>query len=214
MKVSEYERFVRETDQSGDPDVALYGIVGELGSVVSAVKRRLIASNEHWNVANREIVEELGDLLWYCFAFAQCHSAETGCEPVNLLTHDIANLRNEISSDDDRAVRIGDVLGARNRDQFLSRTADFLQRSSSAGFDDYQQAAFLTARTTGRTLLEVCLAVLTQLCAELLRLQKLPDIEVCLNKNLADRRIDDVLGEVDPGTSAQSRRCTDYRWTR
>ena len=196
MNVSDYDLFVRETDQSHDADVALYGIVGELGSVVSAVKRRMIASTEDWNVANQEIIEELGDLIWYCFALAQCHSAETDRENLNLLTHDIANLRKEIGSDDERAERIGNVLGSHSRDEFLSRAADFPQRATTIRFDDYQELAFLTARTTGKTLLEVCLAILTQLCAELLRRRKLPEIEIILNKNLADRRIEDVLGEI------------------
>ena len=196
MKVSDYDLFVRETDQSHDADVALYGIAGELGSVVSAVKRCLIASSEDWKVANEEIIEELGDLIWYCFAFAQCHSAETGRQDLNLLTHDIANLRKEIGSDDERAERIGNVLGSHSRDEFLSRAADFPQRATMIRFDEYQELAFLTARTTGKTLLEVCLAVLTQLCAELLRRRKLPEIEIILNKNLANRRIEDVLGEI------------------
>ena len=196
MNVSDYDLFVRETDQSHDADVALYGIVGELGSVVSAVKRRMIASTEDWNVANQEIIEELGDLIWYCFALAQCHSAETDRENLNLLTHDIANLRKEIGSDDERAERIGNVLGSHSRDEFISRAADFPQRATTIRFDDYQELAFLTARTTGKTLLEVCLAILTQLCAELLRRRKLPEIEIILNKNLADRRIEDVLGEI------------------
>ena len=196
MKVSDYDLFVQRTDQSHDTDVALYGIVGELGSVISAVKRRLIVSTEDWNVANKEIIEELGDLVWYCFAYAQCHSAETGRESLNFLTHDIANLREEIGSSDERAKRIGNVLGSQSRDQFLSRAADFAQRSSTICFSEYQELAFLTARTAGRTLLEVCLAVMTQLCAELLRRSKLPEIEINLNKSLPDRRIEDVLGEM------------------
>ena len=196
MKVSDYDLFVQETDHSHDADVALYGIAGELGSVVSAVKRRLIASTEDWNVANKEIIEELGDLIWYCFAFAQCYSAETGRENLNLLTHDIGNLRKEIGSENERAERLGDVLGSLNRDQFLSRAADFPQRASNIRFNDYQALAFLTARTAGKTLAEVCLAILTQLCAELLRRRKLPKVEINLNKNLADRCIEDVLGEM------------------
>lgn len=182
MKVSDYDLFVQETDQSHYADVALYGIAGELGSVVSAVKRRLIASTEDWNVANKEIIEELGDLLWYCFAFAQCHAAGKGRGSLNLLSHDISNLRKEIGNDDERAERIGDVLGSDNRDQFLSESSSFAQRASTIDFNDYQRLAFLTARTHGRTLVEVCLAVLTQLCAELLRRRKLPEIEIILNK--------------------------------
>ena len=196
MKVSDYDLFVQETDLSHDADVALYGIAGELGSVVSAVKRRLIASTEDWNVANKEIIEELGDLIWYCFAFAQCHAAETGRASFNLLAHDISNLRKEIGSEDERAERIGDVLGFHNRDQFLNRASQFPQQTSTIRFSDYQDLAFLTARMCGKTLVEVCLAVLTQLCAELLRRRKVPKIEINLNKNLADRCIEDVLGEM------------------
>ncbi len=196
MKVSDYDLFVQETDQSNESDVALYGIVGELGSVVSAIKRRLITSSEDWNVANDEIIEELGDLIWYCFAFAQCHASENGSRGLNLLAHDTANLRKEISSGDERVLRIGNVLGSDNRDEFLSRAAELLDSTSAIGFDDYQQLAFPTARTTGRTSVEVCLAVLTQLCAELLRRKKLPEIVIIPNNNLADRCIKDVLGEM------------------
>ena len=196
MKVSDYALFVRETDQSNDSDVALYGIAGELGSVVSAIKRRLIASTEDWNVANDEIIEELGDLIWYCFAFAQCHASENDSKEFNLIAHDIANLRMEIASGDERSQRIGNVLGSDNRNEFLSSAADISDSASAIGFDDYQELVCLSARTTGRTLVEVCLAVLTQLCAELLRRRKLPQVEIIPNKNLLDRCIEDILGEI------------------
>jgi hypothetical protein len=62
-------------------------------------------------------------------------------------------------------------------------------------FADYQSLAFLTARTKDRTLVEVCLAVLWQLSAQLFR-RKLPSIELRLNKALADRSTNDVLGEI------------------
>ena len=196
MKVSDYNHFVRETDRSGEADVNMYGIAGELGSVISAVKRRLIVSTDDWDVPNDEIVEELGDLLWYCFAFAHCYAAENDVEGLDLLSHDISNLRMEIGSGDDRSQRIGNVIGLENRDKFLHQAAIFLEHASATCFNDYQQLAFLTARTKGRTLVQVCLAVLTQLCAELLRRRKMPEIELILNKNLADRPTEDVLGEV------------------
>ena len=195
MKVDDYAEFVWRSDQNRDASVALYGIAGELGSVVSAVKRRLIAKDAAWNVANSEIVEELGDLLWYCFSFAQCLHEEKQIPVLNFLVHDIANLAREIDGDDERAERIGDALGSDNRAEFLERAKEFPNGGSRIRFDEYQRLAFLTARTSGKTLMEVCLAILTQLCAELLRL-KLPEIETTLNKNLADRRIEDVLGEI------------------
>ena len=196
MKVSDYKLFVRDTDQANDLDVALYGIAGELGSVVSAVKRRLIAGGEEWNVPNSEIIEELGDLIWYCFAFTRCYCKQNNCRDLNVLTHDIINLSKELGGGDKRAKRIGNALGSDNRDEFLRSANNFSDRASTIHFDDYQELAFLTARTAGRTLMEVCLAVLTQLCAELLRRVKLPKIEIVLNQNLPDRHVGDVLGEI------------------
>ena len=192
MKVDEYNRFVQNTDQSKDLDVALYGIAGELGSVVSAIKRRLIADDPHWNAPNNEIIEELGDLLWYCFAFSQCLENR---RPKNFLAHDIANLKKEIDGDNKRAERIGIVLDPAKRGTFLAAAANFPSRARNMTLDDYQEVAFLTARTEGRTLIEVCLAVLSQLCGEFFRL-KLPEIERMLNKTLPDRPIMDVLGEM------------------
>ena len=192
MNVAEYNRFVQQTDLSKDRDVALYGIAGELGSVVSAIKRRLISNNPNWNTPNDEIIEELGDLIWYCFAFSNC--LENG-RPLNFLAHDIANLKKEIVTDNKRAERIGNVLAPDKRMTFLQEAANFPSRARNTEFDDYQELAFLTARTKGKTLVEVCLAVLSQLSAELFRL-KLPDIELALNKSLPDRLVEDVLGEM------------------
>ena len=79
MLVANYNTFVRETDQYQDRsdtdrfDIALYGLVGEIGSLISAVKKQLLGEGgaEHWNKANEEITEELGDVIWYCFSLAQ-----------------------------------------------------------------------------------------------------------------------------------------------
>ncbi len=196
MNEYDYSEFVGKTDKAKDLDVALYGIAGEIGSVVSAAKRRLIGNEAtKWNVPNKEIIEELGDLLWYCFAFARCHCSAEGKPPLNILSHDIANLIEEISNDDERARRIGDVLDPEKRAAFLRRAAEIVGSESGMELDEYQEVAFLTARTEGKLLVEVCLAVLTQLCAELFRV-KMPEIELSLNKNIADRSVPDVLGEM------------------
>ena len=192
MKVAKYNQFVQETDLTKDRDVALYGIAGELGSVVSAIKRRLICDEPNWNTPNNEIIEELGDFMWYCFAFSHCLGNR---RTLNFLARDIANLKKEIDSNNKRAKRIGNVLDTDKRVTFLEEAAHFPSRARDMKFDDYQELAFLTARTEGKTLMEVCLAVLTQLCAELLRL-KLPRIEIALNQNVADRPVEDVLGEI------------------
>lgn len=192
MNVAEYNRFVQQTDLAEDLDVALYGIAGEFGSVVSAIKRHLITDDPNWNAPNNEIIEELGDLMWYCFAFSQCFASG---RPLNFLARDIANLKKEIDGNSNRAERIGNVLDPDKRETFLEKASSFPSRAREIQFDDYQKVAFLTARTEGKTLVEVCLAVLSQLCGELFRL-KLPDIELTLNKTLPDRPVEDVLGEI------------------
>ena len=77
MLVAEYDAFVRSTDQSvGKPDsdrwdIAIYGLVGEIGSVLSAIKKQLLGgSGEFWRLATDEIRNELGDVLWYSFSLS------------------------------------------------------------------------------------------------------------------------------------------------
>lgn len=200
MLVSAFDTFVRKSDQSiGKPenirrDIATYGLAAEIGSVISAIKKRLLAEGgaEQWNVANDEIIEELGDVVWYCFSLADI--ANRG-KPVNIFALDIANLKREIGAGDDRADRIRRVLDPEKRTEFLLAAESFPKRTKVMEFEDYQRIAFLTARTEPRTLVEVCLAVLLQLSAELFR-EKLPPIELELNRSLADRPINDVLGEI------------------
>ncbi len=200
MLVSAFDTFVRGSDQSvGKPeetrrDIATYGLAGEIGSVISAIKKRLLAEGgaEQWNVANDEIIEELGDVVWYCFSLADISNPG---KPVNIFAHDIANLRQEIGAGDHRADRIGRVLDPDKRAEFLLAADNFPKRTKAMEFEDYQRIAFLTARTEPRTLVEVCLAVLLQLSAELFR-KKLPPIELELNTAIVDRPINNILGEI------------------
>src|SRR5262249_32925976 len=91
--------------------------------------------------------------------------------------------------------RIGMILEPAKRDEFLKKAESFPRYADAMEFEDYQNLAFLTARTKDRTLVEVCLAVLSQLSAELFR-PKLPSFERELNKSVADRPTNDVLGET------------------
>jgi NTP pyrophosphatase (non-canonical NTP hydrolase) len=200
MLISTYDRFVQDSDQSSKQpheervDIAVYGLAAEIGSVVAAVKKRLLAEggNETWNIANDEIVEELGDVVWYCFSLARLANID---KPVNIFAHDIANLKREIGASDDRAERIRGVLDPTKTEEFLRAAESFPRHTRGMEFEDYQNIAFLTARTKDRTLVEVCLAVLWQLSAQLFR-RKLPAIELELNKSLRDKPINDSLGEI------------------
>lgn len=200
MLVSAFATFVRDSDQSiGKPhatrlDIATYGLTAEIGSVVAAVKKRLLAEDgfHAWNAPNAEIVEELGDVLWYGFSLAALANPD---KPVNIFAHDISNLRREIGANDQRADQIRRVLIPAKREEFMKAAATFPTRTKSMMLEHYQRLAFLTARTEERTLVEVCLAVLLQLGAQLFR-SKLPQVERELNTSLVDRHINDVLGEI------------------
>lgn len=200
MQVSTFDAFVRDTDRSFDRphdervEIAIYGLAAEIGSVVAAIKKRLLAdgSAEVWDEPNEEIIEELGDLMWYCFSLAGIANAK---KPVNIFAHDIANLKREIGASNERAERLRMALTAPNREAFLRMAAAFPKKTRDMVFEDYQSVAILTARTADRTLVEVCLAVLWQLSGELFR-RMLPRIELELNKSLPDRPINDILGEI------------------
>jgi NTP pyrophosphatase (non-canonical NTP hydrolase) len=199
VRVSEYHDFVRRTDQSGSRPaevrrlIALYGVVSEIGSVGSAIKKKLLGEDgdKQWNKPNDEVVEELGDAIWYCFSLAQI---ENGGQSYDVLLSDLEGLHREISGTDDRAETIRATLNAANKLAFLNAYAA-RPPAPDMQFDDYQQLAFLTARTKDRELVRVCMAVLWQLGAELLR-KTLPDIELSLNQNVADRPVNVVLGEI------------------
>ncbi|MGY3645798.1 hypothetical protein ACVWW2_001089 [Bradyrhizobium sp. LM4.3] len=130
------------------------------------MKKKLLSEGGEasWDQPNDEIKEELGDALWYCYASA--HAANEG--PFDILAGDISNLRQEIGSTDERARKIALVLDPQARQAFLELSESF-PPASGYTFDDYQQLAYKTARTDGRVLLEVCVAVVWQLGAELLR---------------------------------------------
>jgi NTP pyrophosphatase (non-canonical NTP hydrolase) len=200
MLVADYDAFVRATDQSaGRPqherlDIASYGLASEVGSVVAAIKKRLLGEGgeDRPLAANVEIAEELGDVVWYLFALAHAQNPD---QPFNVFGHDIAGLQAEIGAGDARAERIRGILDPGKRDEFLRAAAGFADLGNQMRFEDYQDLAFLTARTQDRTLAEVCLAVLWQLSAELLR-RKLPEFERELNKGVVDRDPNQVLGEI------------------
>jgi NTP pyrophosphatase (non-canonical NTP hydrolase) len=200
MLVACYDAFVQATDQSAKRpqqerlDIATYGLASEVGSVVAAIKKRLLGEGGEGRplAADAEIAEELGDVVWYLFALAHAQNPD---QPFNVFGHDIASLRAEIGAGDARAERIRGILGPSKRNEFLQAAAGFAHLGDQMRFEDYQELAFLTARTQDRTLVEVCLAVLWQLSAELLR-RKLPPFERELNKGVVDRDPNQVLGEI------------------
>lgn len=198
MQVAQYHQFVRRTNQfiAKPPrealSIAIYGLVGEIGQLVAAVKKKVLGEGGEigWDQPNDEIREELGDSFWYVFAAAQL--ANDG--PFDVLASNIKNLRAEIGGTTERARTIAAALDPQTCNAFLDEAGRF-PSSADFLFDDYQKLAFKTACTDGKVLIEVCLAVLWQLGAELLR-PTLPPIEIDLSKNVTNRPTNVVLGEI------------------
>jgi NTP pyrophosphatase (non-canonical NTP hydrolase) len=73
MEFHEYAKQAASTDRTEDPDrglqIALHGLAGEAGSVVSEAKK-WFREGERPAGLPRRVAEELGDLLWYVAAVA------------------------------------------------------------------------------------------------------------------------------------------------
>ncbi len=197
LTIAQYAEFVRKTDLGKDKpderfDITLYGLAGEIGSLGAAIKKRLLSKGrKDWNSPNDEIIEELGDSLWYCFAIGETRGIGAG-----FVAADVRLLQEEVGGADERSRRIREILGQK-ANRFLEAAPAFLEsvEEETASLEGFRRLAFLTSRTPADQLVEVCLAVLQQLTAELMR-HKLPKLELELNKSLPDRPIERVLGEV------------------
>ena len=205
MLIRQYAAFVARTDQfsekykaieegAADPrEIAIFGLASEIGSVISAVKKEWLNEGGALSspLAKEELKEELGDAMWYAFALARIE--DEGGSP-NILVADIEHLKSEVTDQSKRGARIREVLTPEDVRNFLDG-AEAFRKAAHRTLSDYQHLAFRTARTERHILLQVCAAVLTQLAAQLMR-HLLPDIEKELNKELNDRPICVVLGEI------------------
>jgi NTP pyrophosphatase (non-canonical NTP hydrolase) len=72
LSVTDFEANAAATDQleDADLDTAVLGLVGEVGSLVSALKKKRRDTDGFFGY-NDAVVEELGDVLWYISAVAR-----------------------------------------------------------------------------------------------------------------------------------------------
>lgn len=81
MTLSEYQRRAAETDFSGDDErglmIALLGLAGEVGELVTQQKKRL-RDGQAYEAFEDRVAEELGDLLWYVAGVARRHGLDLG----------------------------------------------------------------------------------------------------------------------------------------
>ena len=71
VTVAQFEAHAAATDQLGDLDLdtAVLGLVGEVGSLVSALKKKRRDTDGFFGYQGT-VVEELGDVPWYVSAVA------------------------------------------------------------------------------------------------------------------------------------------------
>jgi len=198
MFANEYDAFVDKTDLNRKKtfekreDISIYGLVGEMGSLASTVKRRLIAEGEGeiWSIPTDEVVEELGDSLWYWSSLTQLY----GFDAESLLKDDVRYVRGNLARTSGKGVRFREAVGGARVAEFRKR-ARALLALERIEFDAYQKLAFLTRRTEGQILVGVCLTVLAQLGTELLR-RRFPEVELEINTIVKPRDPKVILGEI------------------
>jgi NTP pyrophosphatase (non-canonical NTP hydrolase) len=194
MLILDYADFVAKSDDTRgrvDEDrerKGQYGIAAEIGSLVAAVKKKELFTALPWNRPNDEIVEELGDILWYAAMLAGLANGSSILEPIK---RNLASLPTRIEDAPDfKASLPGD-----DYKQFLIKSSKFLASPRGRTFDDYQKIAFLTARTKGEELHHVCLTRLL-LYATVMMSHGFPQVEKHLQDDIVRIERDDALGMV------------------
>src|SRR5689334_15288569 len=134
MKVKELYDFVARTDVSADmpsekrEQIATLGIVGEIGSVLAALKKDILAPAGR-SVAERIIVrgelrEQIGDAIWYGIMLAQRLEDPRA---KNIFRSDIDMLNRQLSGRTRNDRRVQEVLKAERRTEFLTAAKPYLK---------------------------------------------------------------------------------------
>lgn len=201
MRVKDLYDFVTRTDVSaGMPNdqrtkIATLGIVGEIGSVLAALKKHMLVATGEGGaeriLARGELREQIGDAIWYAVMLAQRLEDPRA---QNIFKSDIDMLYRQISGRkrDDR--RVQEELGLERCSEFLFAAKPYLDLDNPL-VDEYQRIAFVTRRTEEDQLRDVCAAVLQQLAAQLCR-DLLPNKEMALNHEVRPKDPVDALGEI------------------
>lgn len=202
MKIKELYSFVEKTDvSSGNSDdqrerIATLGLVSEIGSVLSALKKDILSDAPNGNGAGSylirgELREEIGDAIWYAVMLAERLKDPRADD---IFSSDIEMLKLQLSGRSRDDLRVQTELGEPRRTNFL-KAAEGYQRKRLPSVDLYQETAFHTRRTDHDELRNVCAAVLQQLAAQLSR-DFLPNMELGLNHEVRPKDPVDALGEI------------------
>lgn len=203
MKILDLYAFVKDTDTSTGKSneererVAVLGLVSEIGSVLSALKKDILSKNTDEDIPEKylvagELKEEIGDAIWYTIMLALCLDDDQRAN--DIFTTDLKMLNNQLTGSKRDDKRVQKELGDQKLHSFLD-AFKFYSRKRIPTVNDYQQTAYHTRRTEKNVLRNVCSAVLQQLAAQLSR-DFLPDKEMALNHEIRPKDPVNALGEI------------------
>jgi len=93
LLVAEFEERVVQTDEmEPEPDTAFLGLFGEIGSLVSALKKRRRDKDAYFGY-ERAVLEEVGDVLWYASAFARRGGTSLARQPAGSSVTALSRIR-------------------------------------------------------------------------------------------------------------------------
>jgi len=72
MRIDEYQKLAMRTSADGHDRIlnGCMGLIGEAGEVVDAVKKWKFQSGDHADLPKDKLIDECGDVLWYCAELA------------------------------------------------------------------------------------------------------------------------------------------------
>ena len=199
MLIESFLKHVEDTTEFGDVppnkklEIAVMGLVSEIGSVVSAVKKGMLHENGPLgsDSVKAELKAELGDVFWYAIATAQLGTELNGG---NIVTANVLDLEEVLSGNRSNSDLILRELNEAAKISFIKNTEQFMS-NENASLDEYQELAALTRRTEAGTLLSVCLAVLLKISAQLMR-PYMPQKERQIHADVEDRPTEQLLADV------------------
>lgn len=184
-ETSRFEKFTLEQQRR----ISIYGLVSEVGSVVSAVKKEKL-NQADCRLARHELREELGDVMWYCFALAKIE----GVGRDDIMARQLKSLDKRLKGESKESISFRKHFEQSQITEFHQNAEMFLRKKRGT-FREFQEISYLTARTKGKDLVETGLIELMNLSAQLMR-PLLPKSEQNMHSQIATRDALDVLGAI------------------
>lgn len=144
--------------------ISVYGLVSEIGSVASVVKKQMLGQTSHWP-AYHELKEELGDAIWYCFALAEIENIGED----DILALGLKSLSEQIKKDDEQSVLSRFLLDPNHIEEF-HRCAEAFPSKKQGTIEHFQKILQNTTRAKSAVITEASLIELMDISTQLMRL--------------------------------------------